>query len=592
VQNWRPSFGLPTHAGEQAQPYFMKPILTMISGPEGQKLIRCINSFAPVIDGAVVVFGSGKESTAETEALLLQEARVPVRIGHYANAPENADWPHTDNFAAQRNVAIEIAEREFSPEWICWADADDVLPEPVHPVIPSIIAQATEKGVQVIVTPYVLGADGRHVRRERFWRAGLRWEGRIHEHIACKDVSKTWAEQIQICHAPEIHKPQSGDRNLRILLSIPEADRTGRDWFYIHEESAQRGEVALAIHAGVAALDCPDLVPDEKYNIYMRLGSWLADKQDAERSIMEAVRVNPDRREAWGVLVKRALNDLDYARARSWLRCLQSIPAPAIKSFTHSPGLYGWQARDFDWIVRTGLGEIEQTQTERARAFKKAGKMLSVVHPTCRFSTAILRREEWLAKAERPDEIEYIFGIAKQDMKEEDSAILAYPHAFSEAVPEGHSTAVVNHNAASRAATGRIIIVAQDDVHPPEGWDMMVRRRLMSRLNESVVLHVHDGHREDQIMIVQCVTRPWLEEHDGDILPPEYDGYFSDTEFSWRAYKAGEVMDGRDIRFFHNHPVFTGAPSDAAYMRQQNPEAYARGLAIFKARNPDCTFPI
>jgi hypothetical protein len=52
----------------------------------------------------------------------------------------------------------------------------------------------------------------------------------------------------------------------------------------------------------------------------------------------------------------------------------------------------------------------------------------------------------------------------------------------------------------------------------------------------------------------------------------------------------GIVIDGRHIKFFHNHPAFTGAPSDEHYMRQQNPEANARGKAIFLRRNPDCSW--
>jgi hypothetical protein len=563
----------------------MKIILTMISGAEGETLLRCVQSFEPVIDGLVVVFGSGKTDTSETEALIAREFGKPVHFGHYQNAPGNELWPHTDDFAAQRNLAVEIAEREFSPDWLCWADADDVLPKPVAAIFRNIAEQALAADCETVWSPYVLGADQRHVRRERLWRPGLRWVGRVHEHIPCQRDRSSWAEELKIYHAPAIHKPQSGDRNLRILLSVPPAERTGREWFYIHEESAQRGEVPLALQAGIEATGRDDVEDAEKYNVYMRLGAWLAEDMDAERSAMEAVRIDPARREAWAVLVKRAIFAQDWSRAARWLGCMESVPEPADKSFTHDPGLYGWQARDMGWIIRAGNGEAAAVAKERARAFKFSGRPITVVHPTCRFAQAIVIREEWLKKAERPHEVEYIFGVNPGDNPAE---LAGYPCAFSEAVPAGHSTAVVNHNAASRAAAGRIIIVAQDDVHPPEGWDMLVRARLRPHLNQPVVLHLHDGHREDQIMIVQCVTRPWLDRRGGNILPPEYDGYFSDTEFSWRAYKAGEVMDGRDIRFFHNHPAFTGAPSDAAYMRQQNPAAFARGQALFAARNPDC----
>jgi hypothetical protein len=90
-------------------------------------------------------------------------------------------------------------------------------------------------------------------------------------------------------------------------------------------------------------------------------------------------------------------------------------------------------------------------------------------------------------------------------------------------------------------------------------------------------------------MVIMCVTRAWLKKH-GTLLAPEYDGYWSDTEYSHRTYKDGEVIDGRILKFYHDHPCFTGAASDEAYMRQQNPAAYERGRAIFMRRNPDCNW--
>jgi GT2 family glycosyltransferase len=89
-------------------------------------------------------------------------------------------------------------------------------------------------------------------------------------------------------------------------------------------------------------------------------------------------------------------------------------------------------------------------------------------------------------------------------------------------------------------------------------------------------------------MVIMCFTPAWLHANGGHLLHPEYDGYWSDTEYSWRAHKSKQVIDARHIRFFHNHPAFTNAPSDAAYARQHNPEANARGQKIFAARNPDC----
>jgi hypothetical protein len=42
------------------------------------------------------------------------------------------------------------------------------------------------------------------------------------------------------------------------------------------------------------------------------------------------------------------------------------------------------------------------------------------------------------------------------------------------------------------------------------------------------------------------------------------------------------VVEAPQIQFYHDHPAFTGAASDAEYMRQQNPEAERRGRAVFE----------
>jgi hypothetical protein len=145
---------------------------------------------------------------------------------------------------------------------------------------------------------------------------------------------------------------------------------------------------------------------------------------------------------------------------------------------------------------------------------------------------------------------------------------------------------VANYNAAAAAATGPIIIAAQDDIYPCHGWDEGVWKLLGPHTAQPRVLHIHDGFRTDGIMVIMCVTKAWMKKH-GTLLCPEYDGYYSDTEFSYRAYRDGEVIDGRVLKFYHDHPCFTGAADDAAYMRQRNPEAFARAKEIFNRRNPD-----
>jgi len=151
-----------------------------------------------------------------------------------------------------------------------------------------------------------------------------------------------------------------------------------------------------------------------------------------------------------------------------------------------------------------------------------------------------------------------------------------------------YSQAVANYNAAAQACASsgaRIFVMAQSDVYPPHGWDEQIVQAMKPHMDEPTVLHLSDGFRTDQIMTIMCYNWRWWLGRDW-LLCPEYDGYFSDTEFSLRAYADKVVQDAKHIKFYHDHPLFTGAASDDTYMRQQNPEACARGKAIFELRNP------
>lgn len=560
--------------------------LCVIAGNESAVMERFIRSFRPAIDFLCVCFSRGNllpDGTEEIVELVCEELGLPLLVERWENAPAN-DWPHVDDFGAARTRAFELG-RDTGAGWLMWADCDDQLPDPK--MVKKLAGEVRD--FDMVMGPYVLDAGGGHEWRERLIRRDifLGWENRVHEAIRLRDGARiTRAPDLQVFHTP-LHSKRGGSRrNLTILESIPEGERTGLEWSYIFSEHFNRREIREAADAGAYAVLAEDLGDDRRYDVYVRLAQCFASREGCERPLLEALRLRPGRREAVVALARRGLEDGRDGEALAWLKIAESIPAPDPAPSGHDPACYGWKIGDLKDTALSLAGQSDRVLERRKFRFRKHGEKISVLHPTCRPGKARKIRELWLSRAAHPEQIEYIFGINAGDIEPGD-LIYHYRHALSEPVSEGFSTAVVNHNAAAAAASGQLMIVAQDDIYPPQAWDVLIWRMMEGHLKKPRVLHVHDGFRDDHVMVVQCVTRPWLRENGGLLLAPEYDGWFSDTEFSDRCYAAGQVIDGRMIEFYHDHPAFTGAATDEGYQRQQNPEAFARGKAIYEKRKAE-----
>jgi hypothetical protein len=204
-----------------------------------------------------------------------------------------------------------------------------------------------------------------------------------------------------------------------------------------------------------------------------------------------------------------------------------------------------------------------------------------------------MTRKRWLDAAANPERIEYIFGFSADD--EESVGLLSrFRHALSPAgnLERPGGTAVQNYNAATNAATGQIIITAQDDVFPMLHWDLAIEEALRAKVDarQPAVLQIKDGYRNDDLMVTFCVTRPTFKRLGygaQNILAPDYPGIFSDTEFSLRAGKSGLLVPS-EIVFKHEHPFWNPAvPPDDTYAMENSDEAYKIGEEIFRRRNPD-----
>jgi hypothetical protein len=548
---------------------------------EADVLPRFLDSFSPHVDAIHVVIARGN-TVADTTEEILTARGIPFDI--YKNQmPGSESWPHCDNFADIRHRAF-YKGIEAGADWLMWADCDDVLSASAAEFLDGLRADKYDPPGDAIMSPYVTGTDGAYAKRIRLMRASAykTWENAVHEDIVLDPGARTlWTPELQILHAPLASKTGSTSRNRRILESIPEDDRTGREWFYLFRECELIGNITSAVSAAIRAVLSPDLGDTEKCLAYLTVGRHIADPEGAEPPLIEAARLQPDRREAFFELAKLNYRRGRREKAKAWAHIMNAIDVPEEPAWTHDPSVYGWRGRDLTTAI---LGDWRSQVKPR----RKAGIRIAVAHPTCRPDEAMAVREMWLQRAVNPDSIEYFFGIADADVPA-DHQLRDLPHAVSDPVPAGHSSAVANYNAAAMACDAPIVIAAQDDIYPPAGWDLAVWNAMQKHTAVPAALWLHDGHRgdRDKLMVLMCVTRPYLKKQ-GYLLCPEYDGYWSDTEFSWRAWRDGIVHDARHIKFYHNHPAFTGAQSDEHYMRQQNPEANERGKTIFLRRNPDC----
>ena len=544
---------------------------------------RFLDSFLPHVDSLSVVRTIGNQEPDKTLEIAKERGCL---VGEYRNA-EGHEWPHVDDFAAARNQSFALAPE--GTDFLMWADCDDLLSETAAKVL-RLLRDGRDPGADVIYAPYVTSASGSYARRVRLIKASAydKWINAVHEDIEHKEGSKLiWSNELQVIHMPVNNKRGSVARNRRILEAIPEDKRTGREWWFLFRECEIQQDITKAMEAAIVATAREDLGEEEKFVAYQTIGRWIKNLEDAERPLLEAVRLMPHRREGYAELAKVHLARGSAAKALAYLNAMEGQPEPSDPSWTHDASLFGWRAHDLKAVALSKAGHGKESDKLRREYRKRHRPRIAVGHPTCRPEQAIKIRELYLERAARPELVSYFFGVNEGDAAVVEG-IKDYPHAVSAAVPEGHSSAVANYNAAAKAAaeSAKIVLMAQDDCYPPHGWDEQIVQAMEPHKGKPAVLHVFDGFRKDQIMVLPCFNwsyfagRKWL-------FNPEFDGYWSDTEWSWRAYKEGVVKDGRHIQFFHDHPLFTGAKSDAEYMRQQNPEAERRGREVFERVAPD-----
>lgn len=173
--------------------------LCMIVKNEEDVLKRCLDSVSGLVDEIIIVDTGSADNTKEIAACFTHQI---------------FDFPWQDDFAAARNEAFSHAAMDYC----MWLDADDVLLEEDREAFLAM-KKTLEPSVSVVMAPYHTGFDQNgHVTfsyyRERLVknRAGMRWEGAVHEAIS--PVGRIFYADFAVTHRKT--RPADPDRNLRI----------------------------------------------------------------------------------------------------------------------------------------------------------------------------------------------------------------------------------------------------------------------------------------------------------------------------------------------------------------------------------------
>jgi hypothetical protein len=438
----------------------MKITLACIVGNEEAVIERFIRSFSPAVDEFCICQSIGDSNEDKTLSIIAEtcdELGKKVLFGYYKNEKEGLN--HVDNFGKSRQCAWNVAGVDG---YIIWADADDVLADGADEAIRAAAESASH---DVFLMPYHVRGDKQIVMRERMVKAsvGSFWQYAIHEQLSFPgDVSYKIINDAVFVHSPLATKSGGHQRNVAILKN--EVKDSWRNFFYLSQEYFQTGDERQFIRYANASLACPGLEKIERYEILLNLAQTPG--QESRKLAAEAFAIMPDRREALALLCSYSLIDQDHPTALTLARKMVETDHPKRSYWSQNNEWYGWKANELYRQCLRLNGEDDEADLEFQLNQDETRPVFSLIHATQGDPTQALQiREMWLSSARYPENVEYIFGLHSFDDKS-----TRYLKGFKHTVTD-QECAAINYNTAAGAATGQIIIQAQDDCYPPDGWD-------------------------------------------------------------------------------------------------------------------------
>jgi len=545
----------------------MKLSLCVIAGNVEGIMPRFLDQFQPLADEVIVVRAIGNQVPDKTLEIAIGRGCLTAE---YTNKRDG--WPHVDDFAAARNKACDMA----TGDWLMWADTDDSITADSIAQIRRLIEDIDSKDVDGVLMRYVIPEDGVVNQRERLWRRGkARWRNPIHECLYFSEGSHQMRfDGAEIVHASEVRSSSRDQRNLRILESIPESERTISQKFHVFQSLIALDRNDEAVEKAVEFVQLEDVGTNERYEAFFQLARLAEDEETKRAMLMQSLATDPTRREAYGELGLASIIH-DPRAALGWTDAMMALRIPRDPPWNLRRNYYGSLGIGLRAAALRVNNRGEEADALETNHFIRHGSKISLLHATRgRPALAWRQRMDWLRNAHNPDAIEHIFSIDKDD---EASMPLIVARCVLNAKNGGPVEA---WNEAARLCRGEVIVQMSDDFHSFPGWDTAILDAI-GDTSKPAVLAVSDGTRNDDLLCMAILTRARLKEQK-TLFSKAFFSMFSDNWFSHCAFRDGVVIDAREkIVFEHRHPAFGKAAMDETYARSNAAANYENGKSAF-----------
>lgn len=552
----------------------MKLSLCVIAGNVERIMPRFLKEVEGLADEVIVVSAIGN---LDPDWTLANAKKAGCKTDVYLNKHigERAHWPHVDDFAAARNTACEMA----TGDWLIWLDTDDTLSPDFAPQVRRLLEDIGDKDVDGVLMRYVVPEDGVVNWRERIWRKGAaRWVHPIHECLEFREGAKHIRfDGAEVIHASEKRHRSRDERNLRILESIPESERTISQRFHVFQTLIALDRNAEAIPKAIEFVGLEGTGKNERYEAFFQLARLAEDEDQKHAMLMQALATDPTRPEAYGELCLACIPH-DPQASLGWSAAMLGLPKLAEPPWNLRRAYYGQLGIGLRGMALRANGRQEEADALEKNHFIRNGAKISLLHATRgRPAQAWRCRMNWLRAADNPDAIEHIFGL---DIDDPGAIPLATVRHVWNHPMHGHGP-VGAWNSCAVVSGGQILIQLSDDWEPFQGWDTAILGAIGDP-SKPAVLAVGDGNRKDDLLCMAILTRARYKQK-GYLFHPEFFSMYSDNWFSECAFRDGVVIDARErIVFEHLHPAFGKGEMDETYARSNADYRYKTGEGILK----------